>query len=182
MGATSTNLPFLDAIYRGRHYERDAQLFGETVAAESNLPAWIASAMVLDTTPDPSIRVYAPLGIGGHVDHRHGFAVGVALSRAGWDVWFYEDLPYALKAGALDTRLAAIDAVAPVEPAAVIDVSTTWETKLDAILAYPSQMATVFSYVGAGSSRAEIDARMRPDAERIGGGVPAERYWKLRAG
>jgi LmbE family N-acetylglucosaminyl deacetylase len=181
LGATSSVLPFHDAIYRGRHYESDEQLFGRVAAAEAELTGRIMASLGLGEATDAAVRVYAPLGVGNHVDHQHGFAVGVALAGAGWAVWFYEDQPYALNEGALDRRLAAL-AATPVEPAAVIDVGSTWETKLDAILAYQSQLATVFRYVGAGSSRPEIDARMREDAERIGNGVPAERFWRLHAG
>ena len=178
LGATSSSLPFLDAIYLGRHYQSSEQLFGEPAPAEANLPAWIASAMVLDDPPDPHVRVYAPLAVGGHVDHRHGFAVGVDLARAGWDVWFYEDLPYALRAGALDALLATLPPNV-LAPAATIDVTATWDAKLAAILAYPSQLATVFGYVDSGSSPEEIDALMRGYAVRAGHGIAAERFWRL---
>ena len=179
LGATSSSLPFLDAIYRGRHYESDEQLFGETVPAEASLPPAIISALQLDAPPDERVRMYAPLAVGGHVDHRHGFAAGVALARAGWNVWFYEDLPYALNAGAIEARLTALAGEAPVEPVATIDIKATWAPKLAAILAYPSQLSTVFRYVGAGSSRDEIDQVMRAYATQVGGGVPAERFWRL---
>ena len=182
LGATSDNLPFLDAIYRADHYASDASLFGNPVPAEANLPAWVVSAMTLDGPPDPRVRVYAPLAVGGHVDHRHGFAVGAALARAGWDVLFYEDLPYALRDGALETRRTALgDALAP-EPAAVVDVAATWDAKLAAILAYRSQLEAVFRYADAGSSPAEIDAVMSAYARRVGAGAPAERFWRLRPG
>ena len=181
VGASSASLPFLDAIYRGRHYDGEDRLFGDPAPAEANLPDLIASALVLDTPPDRRVRVYAPLAVGSHVDHRHAFRVGANLARAGWDVWFYEDLPYALRDGALETRLAALPAADSVAPAATVDVATTWDVKLAAIVAYPSQLATVFRYVGAGSAVEEIDAVMRAYASRIGDGVLAERFWRLAA-
>lgn len=180
LGATSSNLPFLDAIYRGPHYASNDQLFGEPAPAEAKLPAWIASAIGLDTPPDPQTRVYAPLAVGGHVDHRHAFAVGLDLARAGWDVWFYEDLPYALWDAALETRLAALPPDL-LTPAAVIDVSATWSSKIAAILAYASQLTTVFGYVDSGSSPEEIDRVMRSYANRAGDGAPAERFWRVAA-
>ena len=182
LGATSAALPFLDAIYRDRHYQDDEQLFGEVATAETILPAQIAAALALDALPDAKVRLYAPLAVGGHVDHRHGFAVGVSLARFGWDVWFYEDLPYALRAGALETRLAALAPGHRLEPAAIIDVTATWEAKLAAILAYPSQLATAFGLVGIGSSPEEIDRAMRAYALRAGGRVLAERFWRLAKG
>ena len=181
LGATSLSLPFLDAIYRGRHYESDQQLFGETAEAELNLPSAIVSALELGAPADRRVRLYAPLAIGGHVDHRHGFRVGVELARSGWDIWFYEDLPYALNSGATESRLADLAQTTPVQPVAVVAVEATWAAKLAAILAYPSQLSTVFGYVGSGSSRDKIDQVMRAYASRIGDGVPSERFWRLVA-
>ncbi len=44
----------------------------------------------------PAIRrLYFPLALGGHVDHRLLFQVGLRLRADGWDVRFYEDWPYA---------------------------------------------------------------------------------------
>ena len=179
MGATSATLPFLDAIYRGRHYDSEERLFGEPAPAEANLPAWIASALALDTPPDSRVRVYAPLAVGGHVDHRHAFRLGADLARAGWDVWFYEDLPYALRDGALEARLAALAVTDAVAPTGVVDVAATWDAKLAAILAYPSQLAGVFGRAGTGSPLPEIDAVMRAYALATGQGTLSERLWRL---
>jgi LmbE family N-acetylglucosaminyl deacetylase len=52
----------------------------------------------------PSARVYFPLGIGGHPDHRLVFEVGAAVAQDA-DVWFYEDVPYALVRALRDERL-----------------------------------------------------------------------------
>ena len=49
-------------------------------------------------------------------------------------------------------------------------------------MAYPSQFAVIFGgYVGAGSTRKEIDTAMRRYAESVGGGVAAERFWRVKA-
>ena len=180
LGATSRGLPFLDAIYRGRHYQSDDQLFGPPASTEASLPASVASALALDTPPDPHLRLYAPLAVGGHVDHRHAFAVALGLARGGWDVLFYEDLPYALRPGALDARLAALPP-GLLAPAATVDVTATWDAKLTAILAYPSQLAAVFALSGARSTPAEIDDVMRAHALAVGAGALSERLWRLAA-
>lgn len=182
LGATSGNLPFRDAIYRGGAYQSNEQLFGPPDPSEAQLSTHIAGAMVGDDTPNSQFRVYAPLAVGGHVDHQLGFAAGTRLARAGWDVLFYEDLPYALPAGNLAARLAAVETAGiTIEPAAVVDVSCTWDAKLAAILAYPSQLETVFGYANAGSSPAEIDAIMGAYARRVGNGTLAERVWRIVA-
>jgi hypothetical protein len=46
-------------------------------------------------------------------------------------------------------------------------------------MAYPSQLAVIFGYVGRGHTREEIDATMKEYAKSAGGGSPAERFWKL---
>ena len=102
------------------------------------------------------------------------------MARRGWDVWFYEDIPYALKPMALDARLAEVHATARLEPVARIPVQSTWEQKIDAILRYPSQLETVFlQYVGVGTTREEIDEALATYAARAGDGAMVERFWRL---
>lgn len=179
LGARRGNLPFRDAIYRGDAYGSNEQLFGPPAPNEADLPRLIAAEMVGADTPDPGVRVYAPLAVGGHVDHQHGFAAGAELARAGWDVLFYEDLPYALPDGALQRRRSELGAALAPEPAAEVDVEETWRAKVDAILAYRSQLATVFGYAAAGSTPAEIDAVMSAYAARPALGTKTERFWRL---
>jgi len=61
----------------------------------------------------------------------------------------------------------------------LVDVTGVWQAKLEAIMAYPSQLATVFGYVNSGSTREEIEAVMRRYAEEAGGGTAAERFWRI---
>jgi LmbE family N-acetylglucosaminyl deacetylase len=181
LGARSSVLPFRDAIYRGASYLSDDDLFSTPVPAEqAALPAAIAAALDLGNTPDRSTRLYAPLGIGRHVDHQLVFATGIALADQGWDVWFYEDTPYALKPRAMASRLAELDREIALAPVARVPAAATWEQKLDAILCYPSQLETVFrQYVGVGTNRDEIDAALRAFATQEGDGTLAERFWHI---
>jgi LmbE family N-acetylglucosaminyl deacetylase len=177
LGARDKFAPFHDAIYRGERYLSDTQLFGTPNPDEADLPGQIIEALGLDGRPDGAARVYAPLGIGTHVDHQLAFAAGIELAQKSWEVWFYEDLPYVLRPGSRESRFAAIGHELAV--AAIVDVEDVWKTKLDAIMAYPSQLAVVFSYVRAGHSREEIDEVMSAYAREAGGGYRAERFWKL---
>ncbi len=180
LGASTGVLPFRDAIYRGDLYLSDDDLFGVPAGAESNLPTQIISALGLLGKPDPATRIYAPLGVGRHVDHQTVFRAGVELAQAGWDVWFYEDIPYALKPNSLDSRLADISQSIPTKIAARVPAEPTWERKLDAILSYPSQLETVFrAYVGVGTTRSEIGAALAAYARDVGEGMLAERFWQL---
>lgn len=155
LGSTSTSMSLCDAIYRGQRYQNANQLLGPVATAEAALPHQITAELREATDVQATTRFYAPLGVGNHVDHQLSFAAGLDLVASGWEVWFYEDLPYALKAGALDRRLdqiaASWGAVAPavlqdgfMEPVARIDITEVWETKLAAILAYASQLSSAF--------------------------------------
>jgi LmbE family N-acetylglucosaminyl deacetylase len=180
LGARTRVLPFRDAIYRGAYYLSNDDLFGSPAAGEAALPAAIAASLDLGDSPDAATRIYAPLGVGMHVDHQIVHLAAQELARRGWDIWFYEDIPYALKPAALDARLADIGATAQLEPVARIPAQSTWEQKIDAILRYPSQLETVFQqYVGVGTTREEISAALSAYAERAGDGVIVERFWRL---
>lgn len=180
LGATTAILPFRDAIYRGQHYLSDDDLFGTPAAAEGELPAQIAAALGLPGRPTAGTRLYAPLAVGRHVDHQLVHQAAALLAARGWNVWFYEDIPYALKPGAFAARLAEIAGTTAITPIAQVGIEATWETKLDAILAYPSQLETVFqNYVGVGTSREEINAALREYAMHAGDGQIVERFWNM---
>lgn len=182
LGARTSVLPFRDAIYRRDLYLSDDDLFGTPATAESALPAAIVAALPLAERARSDTRLYAPLGIGRHVDHQLVFQAGLDLANAGWDVWFYEDIPYALKPGARDSRLSEIEPRTGIAPVAQIPAAAGWERKIDAILRYPSQLETVFlQYVGVGASREEISAALRNYAVHVGAGVAAERFWQIPA-
>jgi LmbE family N-acetylglucosaminyl deacetylase len=54
----------------------------------------------------PNGRVYFPLGVGFHPDHRRAFEVGRLLqSEPNWPVAFYEDVPYAQVRALREDRL-----------------------------------------------------------------------------
>jgi LmbE family N-acetylglucosaminyl deacetylase len=180
LGASTGVLPFRDAIYRGAAYLSNDDLFGAPAATESVLPREIVAALGLGERPDPETRIYAPLGVGRHVDHQIVHQAGVEMAAAGWDVWFYEDIPYALKPSALRSRLEDVSAVRQIASAARVAASGAWDAKLDAILSYPSQLETVFlNYVGVGTSREEISAALQDYAVRAGDGIVAEHYWRI---
>jgi LmbE family N-acetylglucosaminyl deacetylase len=178
LGLRTRFLPFKDAIYRGERYLSDNDLFGEPARDEGRLPHEIASAVEFESGKDAEARIYAPLGIGNHVDHQLCYRAGVELARKGREVFFYEDLPYALIPGRATQRL---DGVAePLEIAAIADVTEVWQSKVEAIMAYPSQLGVIFEeYVGTGSSRDDIDQATAAYSRTVGEGVLAERFWRL---
>jgi LmbE family N-acetylglucosaminyl deacetylase len=180
LGARTRVLPFRDAIYRGDYYLSDDDLFGSPAIEERSLPAAVAASLDLASSPDATTRIYAPLGIGEHVDHQIVYLAAKQLGGKGWDVWFYEDIPYTLKPGALDARLGEVQATTRLAPVAHVPAQSVWDQKIDAILCYPSQLETVFlQYVGVGTTRAEISEALSAYAAQVGDGAMMERFWAL---
>lgn len=178
LGLRDVFLPFRDAIYRGDTYLSDDDLFGSPKGSDIDLPERIAIALESQGFQPARTRVYAPLASGFHVDHQLAFLAAAQLDRAGWDVWFYEDLPYSLLPGRVDERVER--AGVTLEVAGTVDVSSVWTKKIDAIMAYPSQLKVIFeAYVGAGSSREAIDEVMSTYSKKVGHGRNAERFWRV---
>lgn len=79
---------------------------------------WLAQATRLLADAGPRVRprhVYAPLGVGGHVDHRlaHDAALRALAGEAGRNVFFYEERPEAFIRGAVRIRLGLLGARLP---------------------------------------------------------------------
>lgn len=163
LAAEGRGLGLLDAIYRmPSAYVDDVTLFGP-VAPGDPLADQLGAALPALLAESPDARLYAPLGVGGHVDHRATFAVAAALAAAGAPVVFYEDFPYVARPGALAARLRALGrAPAP----AAVDIAATIDRKIAAIGAYASQLDVLFG--GPAAMAAAVRAH---GAE--------ERFWAL---
>lgn len=187
LGGVTARVPFSDAIYRDGYYTVNDELFGQVNPAESNLENEIAQetervltgALRRHQLDRSDVRVYAPIGFGNHVDHQILTLTGTALEAAGWLVWYYEDLPYALLPGQTEQRLADLRAGGmSLMPAARVPIAAVFEAKLDAVLAYDSQLDKVFTeYAGMGTSRAAIAAGLTAYHSR-GGPQIAEVFWR----
>lgn len=103
LGVGHVNLGLLDAPFRDRRYRAYHRLLGP-------VPAWdqvgeLALARVREEIREfKPRRIWAPLAVGGHVDHRITHAVARMLEEE-CPVTYYEDLPYALAPHALERRL-----------------------------------------------------------------------------
>jgi LmbE family N-acetylglucosaminyl deacetylase len=100
LGAESVHLDFLDCIYRtlprggGHPYTSDAALFGDFHPAELPVVDELARALDALLGGEPDAQIYAPLGIGRHVDHQ---LTRLAAERLGRALVYYEDYPYAVR-------------------------------------------------------------------------------------
>lgn len=70
-----------------------------------------------------AVHIYAPLGVGGDIDHRlsHEAVLGVFRAVAGRNVFFYEERPQGSVPGAVRLRLASIGAQLPPAAANSVD-------------------------------------------------------------
>lgn len=103
MGASVIHCGLLDAPFRGTGYRDLPGICFATrrrEAADQARATALAQKLVHTLRPR---RVYAPLGVGEHVDHRLTHNAARAVSHA--QVWFYEDRPYAFVRHATALRL-----------------------------------------------------------------------------
>jgi LmbE family N-acetylglucosaminyl deacetylase len=158
--AEAVHWPYADCIYRqasdGRFFYSDgASLWGEIDPTENGLIAELATRLAaLSLTQDSAI--YAPLGVGRHVDHR---IVRRAAEFSGHALTYYEDFPYAQNSEAVEAVLAKGEWRAEL---AMLSEEAL-EAKIAAIACYRSQISTFWS------DTAEMAAAVRTFAER---------YWK----
>lgn len=170
LGAGTQHWDVPDCIYRtdpatgAPLYLSDADIFGPVHPADR--PLVEALTAQLAGLP-PCRRIVAPLTVGHHVDHQ---LTRLAAERAfGTRLEYYEDFPYVQTPGSLDFLLD--DAPTGVDWASTaIPVSeAALRAKVDAILAYESQLSTFFT------DRADLERQVFGYAASVGG----ERAWRL---
>ena len=172
LGADYLWLPFLDAIYRmpQSYGSRDA-IFGPLDPTDT-FPAALADALAAIVERAPGAILYAPLGVGNHVDHQAAFDAATQLAGRGTGVAFYEEFPYAARhPSAVVDRLAALGG--PFTPS-TIDIDATLARKISALDAYASQMDELFDGGAAdlAPTLAAYAESLRPDEHTYG-----ERLW-----
>jgi LmbE family N-acetylglucosaminyl deacetylase len=152
LGADYVRLGYLDALYRrerssgGLLYGDEEALFGPPARSEEHLPQELAEAIVQLVPLDgpqahDGLRLYAPLALGGHVDHRLTFAAALHLMEAGFEVFFFEDLPYVETVGALEKVLAGLFRGSwQLCPLSEEDM----QAKIRAVTCYESQLAAIW--------------------------------------
>ncbi len=103
LGFTTMHLGHRDAPFREPGYRTFRDLLFGSHAED----AMTREAVTTDLRELEPGRVFAPLGVGTHVDHR---LVHEVVREAGWsdDVCFYEDRPYAYARGLTELRLAEL--------------------------------------------------------------------------
>ncbi|GMU65368.1 MAG: hypothetical protein AMXMBFR36_16420 [Acidobacteriota bacterium] len=168
LGAAVAHWPFAEALYRmdasGTRplYDSVEALYAPPAAADLEHIDTIAARIA---ALPPAALLLAPLGVGGHVDHR---LVRSAAERSGREVAFYEEFPYSEWKWFAVRR--ALERPRDWESESLPLPATLAEVKRDAILAYRSQVGALFRTEG------RLGKQLRRHARRAGG----ERIWRRR--
>ncbi|MEK6719236.1 MAG: PIG-L family deacetylase [Chloroflexota bacterium] len=176
-----------DAVFRG--YDGDEQLLGEP-RDDDPAPSDLLRREIDRLEPQ---RVYLPLGVGGHVDHRLVHRVGLDLLRSSraWVmpgpeyagiVAFYEDFPYAWWSGFSSTKDLPTGALEGLPTDVLLgpeyaDIGDQIERKISGIAMYESQIGRLFD---GRLAMADAARRYALKVGALGGIGMAERYWVTR--
>ncbi len=191
LGLEPVWLDIPDAIYRrdpsGRHYyTSDEQLFGRVAPLERRLLVPRIAAEIRRVAKQLGgrgrVRVFAPLGVGHHVDHQLVFRAARRLGPR-FGVLFYEDYPYAAVPGALQARLSELAVPAPPRPR-LLPISELIGLKIAAIARYKSQLSVLFGSAEAmppavRAYAGEVARQAGLSGDSDAGVHYAERYWQM---
>lgn len=167
LGADYLHGPIPDCIYRCSQnseipfYISDEDIFGEIDPEENSLIK--AAAQYLASLPQAK-SIFAPLGVGNHVDHQISRLASEACFGKG--LFYYEEYPYAAEPGAVEKIIARERGnwsaqTTPISPEVL-------QVKVEAVAAYKSQLSTFFT------DRHDLDHQIFDYTESIGG----ERIWR----
>jgi LmbE family N-acetylglucosaminyl deacetylase len=176
LGADYLWLDLPDAIYRGNppFYQNDEALFGEVASGDFPLEEQLAITLQEVMERAPTATLYAPLGIGHHVDHQLCCSAAYRLAQPGANVKFYEDFPYVATAGSLERRVRELGGV--LEPE-LVEVSGALRLKEEAIAKYTSQVRQLF---GSASKMERAVEDYMGALRATYPGIQIERYWATR--
>jgi LmbE family N-acetylglucosaminyl deacetylase len=169
-------LDYLDAIYRGSpayYTQRNQLIGGEVNTADLEIDRQLAQDLLTLQERLPDAAWYAPLAVGRHVDHQIVCSAADRLVQRGAKVYFYEDFPYVLQAGALEARKQELGI--PFEPT-LVEMSEMIPIRVAASEIYASQIAANFD----GREALQRSMRNYTHGIRPVETVHLERYWTPR--
>jgi len=175
LGANTLWLDYPDAIYRGTsaYYQTDDALFGTVNAGDTSLDEELAGVFLNIAERAPLAAIYAPLGIGHHVDHQLCCSAADRLAQRKLNVKFYEDFPYvALVNGGPEARQRELGI--QMEPE-LVEVSGMVPTKIEAIQQYISQVPGLF---GTEERLRALLNGYSASLRKTYPGIQVERYWR----
>jgi LmbE family N-acetylglucosaminyl deacetylase len=174
LGADTLWLDYLDAPYRGEpaYYSSEESLYGAVNSADLSLDEELAAVLLAIHERAPLAVIYAPLGIGHHVDHQLCCSAADRLAQRKANVKFYEDFPYVTQPGALEARQRELGI--SMEPE-LVEISGTMRTKEEAVAQYTSQVPQLF---GTQDRMRQALRTYSASLRRAYPGIEVERYWR----
>ncbi len=184
LGAASRPGDFPDCIYRQDAdtarwlYASEEALFGPVDPADGELADELAQCLAALARPAGRCTLYAPLAIGNHVDHQIVRCSAGLLQQHGHMVRYYEDYPYVARDPAgLEVSLGLWAQPEMWQDQLIPLRAMDLQRKIEAVLAYPSQLGVLFP--GDGAARPRVAAALQLQAMRTGQTRPAERLWNV---
>jgi LmbE family N-acetylglucosaminyl deacetylase len=175
LGADVLWLEHPEALYRGApaYYPDEQSLFGAVHPNDLTLDEAISATLTHIHTQAPLAALYAPLGVGNHVDHQLVCSAADRLAQQKINVKFYEDFPYVARtAGALEARQKALGIAMEQE---IVEIShQPARFKEEASLQYRSQIPTLF---GSEDRLRQSLVAYSSAIRRTYPGIQIERYW-----
>jgi LmbE family N-acetylglucosaminyl deacetylase len=174
LGADVLRLEYLDAIFRGdpAFYQGDDALFGSVNPADLSLDEELAGVFLAIHERAPLAALYAPLGVGHHVDHQLCCSAADRLAQRKLNVKFYEDFPYVANGGALAARQRELNITMEAE---MVEISGTVRQKEEAIALYRSQVPSLF---GSEETMMKTISSYSGSMRKAQPGIMIERFWR----
>jgi LmbE family N-acetylglucosaminyl deacetylase len=187
LGASSHWLDLRDSIYRSSGagewlYPRMSDLFGPVHTEDAGLVEMICDAVLAHCQPDSFPVLYAPMGVGNHVDHQLTRQAAWQLHEQGYQLTFYEDYPYsdpAYRPSRQSRYGHPLQAAVTVVEAAgasceLVELSEAdLQARIDSACAYRSQLGDVLDPVQVVGKHIRDFAKSYDPPRKI------ERYWTL---
>lgn len=185
LGADYRWLDFPSSTYRGQPQNNEwfylslPDLYHNIHPADLALVPNIAEKVITSWGTESPTIIYAPLGIGNHVDHQLTHQVGALLSEQGVRVVFYEEYPYADETynfSFLDGNPYSLKAAEAVmerlsyKPTSIALSLANMRAHVSAIWTYQSQLA--------GYSEDKVFTHVKNFLTRNTPRQPMERIWK----
>ena len=174
LGADVLWLDYLDAIYRGSPalYQSNEALFGLVSDGDHALDEELGALFLTIAERAPLAALYAPLGVGHHVDHQLVCSAADRLAQRRINVKFYEDFPYVSRPGALEARQNELRIPMEYE---LTEISGQIRDKEEAIALYRSQVPQLFS---TEDNMRQALRTYSSSLRRTYPGLLMERYWR----
>lgn len=173
LGAELLRLDVPDCIYRAVNgvplYPTEAALWGE-IHPLDRLQDWLPEDPFTEAFIADTQTLYAPLGVGQHVDHRlvRGWAVALQARHPELNVQFYTDFPYMKDSSKIIQAINNFDLV--VQPRWVYLDEHDLSAKVDAMACYESQISTFWADKEAMKRDVHLSFRIKTE-------LWGERYW-----